>query len=126
MTTVNPGAVVLSDAYNLTDAMAFKEAVVLEVATGKDGNVRAGANGRIRLFLSDTRRRTFNLQFELISRAQADWLEAHVGELVCVRDDRGRKVFGTYLEANVKELTLRSDYTDATIRVDEVTHPEVV
>jgi hypothetical protein len=126
MSTVNLGAVWLNDANDLTDSQSFNNVTGLTFIKGNDGDVRALANGRLRLVTTTTTRRSYALTLELCTRTQVTWLEDHIGALVCARDDRGRKVYGTYFEVNVNENVARSDYADASVRFTEVTHSEAV
>ncbi len=126
MTTVNLGAVWLNKASDLTDAQAFNNVIVLKVAKAKDGSVRALANGRLRIVTTSTEQQVYELTLELCTRTQITWLEDRVGVLMCLRDDRGRKVYGTYFQVTADENVARSDYTNATLTFYESTHSEVV
>lgn len=126
MSTVNLGAVWLNKASNLTDSQRFDNVTGLQAIKANDGDVRALANGRLRMVTTTTLQRQYALTLELATRTQIDWLEAHVGELLCARDDRGRKVYGTYFEVSVDEVIERSDYGNVSLRFTEVTHSEVV
>lgn len=126
MTTIILGAVWINLASNLTDVQTFSNTTGLKVDTDQDGAVRKLANGRLRAVLGATKGRTYELNFELCSRTQITWLEDRVGQLVCVRDDRGRKVFGTYFSVPVTELTTRSEYGSVTLTVAETTYDEGV
>lgn len=126
MATVTLTALWLNLATNTADYQAFQNPVALVVKTTKDGSVRKLANGRLRAVLGTAKPRVFETQLELCTRTQIDWLEAHVGDLVCVRDDRGRKVYGTYFEVPVTENVFRSDYGDVALVITETTHSEAV
>lgn len=120
------GAVWISLASDLTDVQSFQNTTMLKVTTEQDGAVRRLANGRLRAVLGATKPHTWELNFELCSRTQISWLQDRVGQLVCVRDDRGRKVYGTYFAVPVTENVARSEYGDATITLTETTHDEGV
>ncbi len=126
MSTVNLGAVFLNAANNLADSVSFQNVTGLTYLKGTDGDVRALANGRLRLVTTTTTRQSYALNLELCTRTQITWLQDHIGALVCARDDRGRKVYGTYFEVTVDENVARSDYADASLRFTEVTHSEAV
>ena len=126
MSTVTLGAVFFNAAANLADSMGFGEVVGLGFTKAQQGDVRALANGRIRMGTTSAKRQSYDLEFELLTRTQIDWLVAHVGQLLCVRDDRGRKVYGTYFDVEVTENVARADYGDAALQFTEVTHTEVV
>lgn len=125
-TIVNPGAVVISLASNSANAVTFQNATALKATKSVDGTVRKLANGRYRAVVRDGSRRTYELALQLCDRNQIDWLEDHVGAVVLVRDDRGRKVYATYFEVPVQELTFRTDYGDVTLTITEITHKEDV
>jgi len=120
------GAVWINLASNLADVQTFQNTTMLKVTTEQDGSVRRLANGRLRAVLGASQPRTWELQFELCSRTQIAWLQDRVGQLVCVRDDRGRKVYGTYFSVPVTENVMRAEYGDATITLTETTHDEGV
>lgn len=126
MSLVNLGAVWLNSVEDLDDGVGFDNVTGLNLVTSTDGDVRALANGRLRMVTTTTSRRQYALLLELCSRPEIDWLEAHVAQLLCVRDDRGRKFFATYFEVNTTELIERSDYGDVSLRLTEVTYSEAV
>lgn len=97
----------------------------LSVEKAQDGEVRALSNGRRRVVRRAGVGRTASLEVRAATRAEVDWLEEHVGDLVCVRDDRGRKFFGVYLVVAADEIR-GNDYADVSLSLSEVTHSEAV
>jgi hypothetical protein len=126
MSTVVLGAVFFNSAANPSDTMGFPEVIGLGFTKTQAGDVRALANGRLRMVTSSAKRQSYDLELELLTRTQIDWLVAHVGQLLCVRDDRGRKVFGTYFGVRVDEIVARADYGNASLQFTEVTYTEAV
>src|SRR5690348_4546457 len=96
--TVALDAIWFNLASDPTDSLALKVVTQLQPSTSQAGEVRPMASGGLRLVLQASRPRGYNVGVTLASRDQIDWLEAHVGQVLCVRDDRGRKFFGTYLD----------------------------
>ena len=72
----------------ITDAAAAPVAVPEEV--------RSYANGVNRSVRRPGQRKTLNLRLDLMDRESYLWLEDHAGDLVMVRDEVGRKLWGTY------------------------------
>ena len=68
-------------------------------------------------------------QFALITagspRATIEWLEDHTGETVLVRDDRGRKFYGSYFQPATAEHPYNTE-GDVTVSFTEVSFDEAV
>lgn len=126
MAAVLLGAIWLNRADNLNDSIAFTNIKTYKVSRTKDGEVRALANGRMRAVQRAATVRYAELELELCDRQQIDWLETHVGEAVCIRDDRGRKWYGVYFSVGVTESTFRTDYGDVSIKFEAVSNSEAV
>ncbi len=89
------------------------------------GSATQHASGRRRLVVKPGGGHDFSLTLPQLDRDQIAWLDAHVDELVLVRDDRGRKVWGTYNSFPVEEVQ-GDTHGDASLAISEVTHTEVV
>lgn len=125
MAGVTLGTLWLNDAADLSDGIAFPLMSKLTVVTAQPGEVRTMANGRLRMVSRAGRSRTWQADLPNLDRTAVDWLEDHLGELVLVRDDRGRKMFGTYL--TLPDDAHRYDAeSDVQITLLEVTHSEAV
>lgn len=110
-------------------SQSFPSMSKLEVNTKRPGEARLNANGRTRLIRKPAKARTFALSLPICTRAQIDWLELYAGELVLVRDDRGRKVWCTYFDAPIDEAQVNDQgerLGDVTLALVEITHSEVV
>lgn len=114
----------LNVASNMSDSMAFQNVTEFKVAVAQQGEVRALANGRLRAVRRAAKPSGASFKFELCTREQIDWLEDKVGQLLCFRDDRGRKMYGLYWAAPVAESIVRVEYGDVEIDFHEVTHTE--
>jgi hypothetical protein len=57
-------------------------------------------------------------------REKVAWLEGHVGELMCARDDRGRKVYGLYSKVETGEYRTEPELGDIALDFVEVSHDE--
>jgi hypothetical protein len=107
-------------------AMSFPYMSTLTWTKEQPGEVRRYANGRTRIIRRKGKPRSAEATLSGCSREQIAWLEEHVGALVCVRDDRGRKMYATYLTAPVTEAQHRRDRGDVTLAFAEVSHSEAV
>lgn len=116
----------LNVASNQQDRMSFPNMSALSVAKVKPGEVRRMVGGRDRLFTHEGMQRAVSATFPGCTREQVDWLEDHVGDLLCVRDDRGRKLYAAYSQVEVDELSTTTAYAHCSVALGEVTHTEVV
>ncbi len=90
-----------------------------------DGAVQAFAGGRYRsIALEGTAgQQTFMLRD--VSNADIETLKLWIGETVLVRDNRGRRMFGTYYEVGYNDRIL-DNYYDVALNISEVTYAEGV
>ena len=116
----------LNLASNLSDYQTFPAMSKLEINTKRPGEARLNANGRTRLIRKTSNNRTFSLDLPICTRAQIDWLELHVGELMLVRDDRKRKVWCVYFDVPVTETSADTDSGDVNLSLVEITYSEAV
>lgn len=107
-----------------SDYATFPTMSALKISPSKDGKVRRLANGRLRAVTHEGIARTAALTLPYCDRDQVTWLEDHVAELVCVRDDRGRKLFGMYFSVNLDEARYSTEFCNASVTLNEVTHSE--
>ena len=98
----------------------------LNVATGQTGEVRQYANGRRRIVRRAGIARDINLNLPSCTRAQITWLETYVAQIVCVRDDRGRKIWATYFLVPVDEDGGDITNGDVSLVLKETTATDVV
>lgn len=125
MATVTLGTVWLNLASDPSVSLSLPTMATLTINTGQDGEVRRLANGRLRLVKRAGQARSASVDIEGATRTEVEWLEDHVGDLVCVRDDRGRKFFGVYMAVDADEIRA-NDYANVSLALVEVTHSEVV
>lgn len=124
MATLQLDCVFLNLASDLSDFQSFPLMSSLKISTSQPGEVRTMANGRRRLVRTAGKPRTAIVDLSHCTRTQVDWLEQHVGDLVCVRDDRGRKFYGVYLSVDVDETPTNTDDGGTSLSLTEVTHSE--
>lgn len=124
MATVVLNSVWLNLAADPTVYLWLPTMASLSISTGQDGEVRRLANGRLRLVKRAGQARSASVDIEGATRTEVEWLEDHVGDLVCVRDDRGRKFFGVYMSVDADEIRA-NDYAGVSLALVEVTHSEV-
>lgn len=124
MVTVSLKTVWLNLAADPSDYVSLPTMSALSVNTEQPGEVRRMANGRLRLVKRAGQARSASVDIEGATRTEVEWLEDHVGDLVCVRDDRGRKFFGVYMSVDADEIRA-NDYAGVSLALVEVTHSEV-
>lgn len=97
----------------------------LTVTTNHSGEVRRYASGRLRAVQLAGRTRTVSATLPACTREQVLWLERYQGESVCLRDDRGRKLWGVYFALPVVEHQYNEE-ADVTLEFSEVSVVEGV
>ncbi len=87
------------------------------------GAVEGFAGGRYRSIALEgvSGQQTFMLRD--VSTANIETLKTWIGETVLIRDNRGRRMFGTYYEVTYNDRML-DNYYDVTLNVTEVTYNE--
>ena len=89
------------------------------------GEVRTYAGGRRRAITGVGEAGTYTFTLLLVSRTSADTLRGWKGQLVQVRDHRGRKFYGVYFETPTAEYVDRSLW-NVSITLSIVTYDEGV
>lgn len=99
----------------------------------KPGRILRGAGGRVRVVTRAGTARSWSLRFRFLTQAQVAWLEERAGRVVCVRDGRGHRLFGTYLHVAATELAYVKladvasvKLADVSLTFTEVTFSEAV
>lgn len=127
MVAVNLGAIFLNDVADPSDYLRLVYVRRFSKNPGSvRGEVRRMAGGRTRLVLMEGRDVSWELTFGTTTPEEKEWLVAHTGRLLCVRDDRGGKFFGAYLESPWDERTWSKDAENVQLSITELTHSEVV
>lgn len=111
-----------------SDFQAFPYVTQTQPQKQTDAQVRVMANGRLRVVRSAQVQRTASWALGKVSPDQVAWLEDHVGDLMCVRDDVGRKWFGIYSSVQADEDLFPDRRGEATVTLNltEVTYSEAV
>ncbi len=125
MASVELDTLWLNDMADLSDYQSFPMMSALTIKPVVVGGVRGYANGRRRAITQPGRFVTASGSLPACTREQMDWLEEHTGRPVLVRDDRGRKFYGIYLEADFDEHAY-DDEADAALTIAEISHSEEV
>lgn len=88
-----------------------------------EGSVQPFAGGRFRSIAMEglAGRQVFMLRD--VSEDDIETLKGWIGETVLVRDNRGRRMFGTYYKVGYNDR-MEVDYHDVTIELYEVTYQE--
>lgn len=115
----------LNSAANPQDAMSFPLMASLSVTTARKGEVRAYSAGRLRSVVQAGRSRTVSAGLPALTREQIAWLEAHVADVLCARDDRGRKLWVVYYQLPIEEHQYNEE-GNASLDLAEVSYSEAV
>lgn len=115
----------LNDADDLSDSMSFPWMSKLSVQTAKPGEVRLMSNGRLRVVTRAGQTRTFDVDLPNLTRVEVEWLEAHIGRTLLVRDDRGRKIYGAFFTLP-DDAHQYDDENDVQLTLQEITRSEAV
>lgn len=103
----------------------FPSMSALDPTLNLAGEFRPYAGGRIRMILRDGRGEVFSVTLPDLDLDTIAWLKSNAGKTMCLRDDRGSKVFVGYLSVPVKHNS--ADKTgDVSLNLNEVTYSEVV
>lgn len=105
------------------EAVSAQSAPGREPTNSADGETRTYAGGRRRSIAREGVKGTYSFTLRLIPRADVDTLTSWMGHLVQVRDDRGRRFYGTFFD--VVEVERRGTALfDVPIVLQVVTHDE--
>lgn len=115
----------LNDADDLSDYRSFNLMAKMSVTTQKPAEVRRMAGGRRRVVTRDGTAREFDVDLPNLTRAQVEWLEDHLGRVLLVRDDRGRKMYGAYF-ALPDDAHAYDVESDVSLTLVEITRDEAV
>lgn len=102
MATVTLGNIWLNDGGSPSDHLEIESTVgdAQDVGRSVDGGVEKLAGGRFRSVYEQGVAETWAISVELASWAEIQWIQAHIGRSVWVRDRFGRRVFGSYGETS--------------------------
>lgn len=101
----------------------------LAITPSLRGEVRQNVNRRRLIRGSSRVYETISASLESCSATDVQWLNEHVGELVCIRDHVGSKAYVVYLEAPREIATtkrLGQYYATVKVTFEEVDHTEAV
>lgn len=126
MTTISLDHVWINLSADPSVYQEFPNMAELSVTSSTAGEVRQYAGGRRRIVRRAGRARSVSLTIPYCDRARIEWLEENAGELVCVRDDRGRKIWGVFFEVAVQEHEFDPDYGAVSLEIAESSHVEEV
>ncbi|HET6916585.1 MAG TPA: hypothetical protein VFH56_10900 [Acidimicrobiales bacterium] len=132
--TTNPGTTVTLSAFFLnlasdpTDFVAFEYVTQTQPQTSTGLSVRAMANNRRRAVRTGGVDMSASWALDKVTPAQVAWLEQHVGETMCVRDDVGRKWFGVYTSVQPDEDLYpdRRGEGKFTLSLQQISHSQAV
>ena len=122
---VTLGTAWLNDAATPSDAISLPYMTSLQVTPAQTGEARRYAGGRLRAVSVLGKATAASLSAVAVTRAQVTWLEAHIGRTICLRDDRGRRLFAVYWEVPVDEHAYNLE-ADISLDLSQVTVVEAV
>lgn len=93
----------LNDLLAPSDVMAWPLMSSLSVTPTMTGEIRSYAGGVDVAIVRVGKRSPVKVNLPHCTRTQLAWLEAHLGRTVCIRDDRGRRLFGVYFAVPAAE-----------------------
>lgn len=123
MASINLTTLVLSDAVDPSDQMAFPLMSKLTVTPKIEGEVRKRAGGRLVSVSKPGLARQVDVYLPHCDRTQARWLEFKTGRTLLLRDDRERKFYVVYFEVDIEEIG-HLDEANISLSMQQVTHPE--
>lgn len=125
MALVSLDAVVLAPVDDLSSQVAL-EVTSLQERAAKSGEVRTYAGGRRRSVTKAGSQRSVTMGLEVIrDRPLLDRLASWQGQVLLLRDPRGRKVYGVYYDVDISE-NVTADFAQVTLTLQEITYPEYV
>lgn len=120
MTSITLRDVWLQSAADSTDGLSFPAHSVSLTKTLNRAQVRTYAGGRRRLVKGTGVATTFNLRLPAVSAAELEWINEHEGQIIVVRDTKGRVIVGAYLIVPVTDRVTTA--SDTEIVIEELTH----
>lgn len=88
-----------------------------------DGSVQPFAGGRYRSIATEGLSGAQTFMLRDVTDAQIETLKSWAGQLVLIRDNRGRRMFGTYYEVTYADR-MAEGYYDVSLALSETTYVE--
>lgn len=105
-----------------TQQISLDRAGVVEQTRALRGELRTYAGGRMRLITRPGPSVVVNVSMSMVTRETRELLESWVGELLLYRDDRGRVVFGSFLEVQAQEQLGAQRLCNLSLSLVEIAH----
>lgn len=125
MTAIILTTIVLNDAVDPSDVLVLDRMATYTRRPVKAQRTQRVAGGGFRAIGQEGVQQLWDVTASRCTRADVDWIEAHIGRTVCVRDDAGHKFFGWYAEPDIEEVP-RPRTASVQLVLTEVTHSEAV
>jgi hypothetical protein len=103
MASIQLYGVWIAPADDLGDQLVLNAAVSLTGSKARAGEVRTYADGRQRLILGAAAPAGASVSAARVDRTTREWLDSHIGDLMLLRDGRGRLLWGSYLALDAEE-----------------------
>lgn len=126
MASVSLNAIFINDLSNPQDFLPLVYVRSFQKTPAVRGEFRDFAGGRVRLIRRAGKPLTWSITFGTTTQNQLAWLTDHAGRLLCFRDDRGGKMYGTYLQVPRDERTWSKDGENVQVEVTALTWSEAV
>lgn len=125
MASITLSAVWLNLASDLSDCVELDTMTGLTSTPQNTGTIRRYASGRTRAVIPAGVPNQFAVTAQAVPRSTIVWLESHTGQLMLIRDDRGRKFYGTCFQPATAEHQYDQD-GDVTVTFTEISYSEAV
>ncbi len=123
MATIILNTGLLSPAANYPEQIRLDRVADMSGSEALDGEFRQYAEGRIRLITSGADIRVAQIQMEQVTRETREILKSWRGQTLLYRDSRGRLMFGSFLDLQVKERKGCQRLCDVNVTLTEISYP---
>lgn len=121
MSSVNLNHIYIHKGDNLSDYIEAEFAEPLTEVSNRQGRVKRYAGGRFRAVNPKGKMSAVKTQINWLPEADLDKLHEWAGELVMIRDARGRLLFGVYRVVSAQDYRAHDNGSTA-IEITEITH----
>lgn len=102
--TVTFDTLVLNDTADLADVLVLDRMATYSRQEAALARTQRVAGGGLRVIRQEGSQRVWNVTANRVPKEDSDWLEAHLGSTLVVRDDQGRKFYALLDSVTVDEV----------------------